>query len=97
VQLYRYFVSASQRVFIVFVYFVMTQSGDLWIHTKFHIPSSSGLLAIAFTPKANVAGMLFFVIYYYYYYYYSSFAPRGAEGFDSASPSEAPVSVSWIH
>jgi hypothetical protein len=27
----------------------------------------------------------------------SSFAPHGAQGFDSASPSEAPVSVSWIH
>jgi hypothetical protein len=27
---------------------------------------------------------------------YSSFAPHGAYGFDSASPSEAPVSVSWI-
>jgi hypothetical protein len=28
---------------------------------------------------------------------YSSFAPHGAQGFDSASPSEAPVSVSWIY
>jgi hypothetical protein len=28
---------------------------------------------------------------------YSSFAPHGAQGFESASPSEAPVSVSWIH
>jgi hypothetical protein len=28
---------------------------------------------------------------------YSSFAPQGAQGFDSASPSEASVSVSWIH
>jgi hypothetical protein len=27
----------------------------------------------------------------------SSFAPHGAYGFDIASPSEAPVSVSWIH
>jgi hypothetical protein len=27
----------------------------------------------------------------------SSFAPHRAQGFDSASPSEAPVSVSWIH
>jgi flagellar basal body-associated protein FliL len=37
------------------------------------------------------------VIIIIYLFIYSSFAPHGAQGFESASPSEAPVSVSGIH
>jgi hypothetical protein len=41
-------------------------------------------------PARIIIKHLFIIIY-------SSFAPHGACGFDSASPSEAPVSVSWVH
>jgi hypothetical protein len=63
-QFYRYFVSqssefcrhnlcvASQRVFIVVVYFVMTQSGNFWIHLRSHL-ASQGIPRLLWSPKIH--------------------------------------------